>query len=314
MNSLFILGNGFDLAHGLPTMYKDFRSAILKNYPNAGINRDEQFDIYDYFEMYEDEFAAEILVYAIDSASGLEWNDFENALAHINFYDKFPRRTESADMSREEDNKDARNYLLAVDIISNAMISSTKYCQGFFRCWVKDVEQELESRAYAPKESLIELFANPTNQYLTFNYTKTLQKLYGIRKVIHIHNRVGQKLIFGHGNDQATYKEPIENSCTISSSFLNDLLLSFRKDTVTPIKKYSDSFKKLDGNIDKVYSYGFSYSKVDSIYIKTIIKRIATNATWYFTDYESFDKEALRIKKIKLRRYGFKGDFGIYQG
>ena len=73
-----------------------------------------------------------------------------------------------------------------------------------------------------------------------------------------------------------------------------------------------DFFKKLDHQINKVYSYGFSYGKVDSIYIKKIIEKINPNSTWYFTSYESNDIESLRIKKIKLRKYGFKGNFGIY--
>ena len=50
----------------------------------------------------------------------------------------------------------------------------------------------------------------------------------------------------------------------------------------------------------------------DSIYIKLIINKINPNATWYFTTHESKSKEALRIKKVKLRKYGFKGTFDIF--
>jgi len=70
----------------------------------------------------------------------------------------------------------------------------------------------------------------------------------------------------------------------------------------------------LQHNVDTVYSYGFSYGKVDGVYIKEIIKRISPEATWYFTSFESQDKNSLRIKKIKLRNYGFKGTFGEYLG
>ena len=78
------------------------------------------------------------------------------------------------------------------------------------------------------------------------------------------------------------------------------------------MKKYGTFFKKLDYTVDKIYSYGFSYGNVDSVYIKKIIEKISPNATWYFTSYEAKNTEALRIKKIKLRRYGFKGNFDIY--
>ena len=90
--------------------------------------------------------------------------------------------------------------------------------------------------------------------------------------------------------------------------------MSFRKDTVSPLNKYNDFFKKLNYTIDEVYSYGFSYGKVDSVYIKKIISSISPNATWYFTEFESDDSAALRIKKIKLRKYGFKGTFDIFKG
>ena len=154
-------------------------------------------------------------------------------------------------------------------------------------------------------------------QFFTFNYTKTLQKLYGVKKVIHIHNRAGQKLIFGHAksDEGGLYQtRDYENGPNIHSSFLDDMVLSFKKDTASPMKKYADFFRSLNSNVDKVYSYGFSYGRVDSVYIKEIISHISKNAIWFFTEYETYDHEALRIKKIKLRRYGFKGTFGTFEG
>lgn len=35
MATLFIIGNGFDLAHGMPTQYSDFRKFIVETYPEA---------------------------------------------------------------------------------------------------------------------------------------------------------------------------------------------------------------------------------------------------------------------------------------
>lgn len=92
------------------------------------------------------------------------------------------------------------------------------------------------------------------------------------------------------------------------------MIMSFKKDTEKPMKKYNEFFRKLDHTVNKVYSYGFSYGKVDSVYIKKIIEKISPNTTWYFTSYEAQDSESLRIKKVKLRRYGFKGTFDIYEG
>lgn len=89
MGSLFIIGNGFDLAHGLPTAYKNFRRYILNQYPDVEIFKDTSINLDDYEQLPADEFAAEILVYAMDHAAGTEWGDFEDALSRINFFINF---------------------------------------------------------------------------------------------------------------------------------------------------------------------------------------------------------------------------------
>lgn len=35
MKKLFIIGNGFDISHGLPTRYCDFQTYLKKEYPEA---------------------------------------------------------------------------------------------------------------------------------------------------------------------------------------------------------------------------------------------------------------------------------------
>lgn len=35
MSSLFIAGSGFDIAHGIPTQYSEFRPFIIQKYPEA---------------------------------------------------------------------------------------------------------------------------------------------------------------------------------------------------------------------------------------------------------------------------------------
>lgn len=317
ISSLFIAGNGFDIAHGIQSKYSDFRSFIIKMYPEAVDFRDEVVYLEDFTNIDADEFAAEILLNSMDKSAGENWCDFEEALARINFNNKFPMPNHKEDETDEEDQKLMQGYLLYMDVLTSGFINCSKIWQDFFRAWIKSIQQRIDDSEFIPKKTLIELFSERDMQFFTFNYTKTLQKLYGIKKVIYIHNRVGQKLIFGHEKDDeiGLYKNSnFDEGPCLSSSFLDEMVLSFKKDTVSPLKKYNDFFKKLNNTIDKVYSYGFSYGKVDSVYIKKIIASISPNATWYFTQFESNDSSALRIKKIKLRKYGFKGTFDIFKG
>ena len=303
MGSLFIIGNGFDLAHGLPTAYNDFRRYILAQYPNVEIFRDTSINFDDYAQLPVDEFAAEILLYAMDHAAGTEWRDFEDTLSRINFYHKFPRPTEGEydQDNLIENNRIMENYLLLIDSISSAIITAGKEWQYFFSEWIKTVEEQLESGHVTPRAKLKELISKPNNLYMSFNYTKTLQKVYGVKVVKHIHNRVGQPLIFGHGKNTVKYNEPYSEHVSISSSFLDDFLIFYKKDTERQMKKYKDFFKRLDCSIDKVYSYGFSYSTVDNVYIKEVIKNISDSATWYFTTHEASDKKGLRTELLPAK-------------
>ena len=130
--------------------------------------------------------------------------------------------------------------------------------------------------------------------------------------MIHIHNRVGQKLIFGHGCKEVQYEEP-DIDGFFGSTTCDEILEYLHKDTERQLKKYNQDFNGL-ADITEVYSYGFSFSQVDSIYIKEIVTKLSSDTTWYFTRYEAESVDALRVKKIKLRRYGYKGKFDIFEG
>lgn len=317
MSSLFIAGNGFDVAHGIPTQYSEFRSFIIQKYPEALELRDEVVCLEDFGKIDPNEFAAEILLNAMDKAAGENWCNFEDALAYINFDNKFPLPNHKENETDEEDQMLMQQYLLYMDMLTSGFINCSKIWQDLFRLWIKEIQSTIDRGNYQSKASLLKLFSDPEMQFFSFNYTKTLQKLYGVKKVIHIHNRVGQKLIFGHdksGKVGLYQNMNYEDGPNISSSFLDDMVLSFKKDTASPMKKYANFFRSLNCNIDRVYSYGFSYGKVDRVYIKEIISRISENTLWLFTEHEAHNHEALRIKKIKLRRYGFRGSFGIYDG
>lgn len=230
MSSLFIIGNGFDIAHGIPTKYSDFRTFLIDSFPDALKFRDEIIYLEDTESIDVSEFAAEILLHAMDSASGENWCNFEEALAYINFNNKLPRPNHKEDETDEEDRELMMHYLLYIDMLTSAFINCSKIWEDYFRLWIKNVQKQIDIKIYTPKESLIELFSQPDAKFFSFNYTKTLQILYGVKKVIHIHNRVGQNLIFGHGEDNVMYDQ-FNNDPTTHFYAINSLL---KKQTVSP--------------------------------------------------------------------------------
>lgn len=249
MSSLFIAGNGFDIAHNISTKYSDFRTYLINMYPQSLKFRDAIVYLEDAENINIDDFAAEILLHTMDNAAGENWCDFEDALAYINFNGKLPEANHKENETEKEYNDLMKQYLLYIDMLTSCFINCSKIWQELFRKWIKHIQEQIDKNKFSGKSTLISLFSEPNIIFFTFNYTKTLQKIYGIKKVIHIHNRVGQKLIFGHGKDDITYGEcniTLSNGTVISSSFLDDMITSFKKDTSTQLKKYSDEFKKLD--------------------------------------------------------------------
>lgn len=307
MSKLIIIGNGFDLAHNIPTSYNDFRKYLIDNYPSAYRNRDRIIDI----DKINDKklIAVELMMYALDHTNGENWANFESSLSIINFQDKFPRHEHREDP--DEDNSTAAEYLKYIMNLILIFKNCVELWGTLLSEWISEIEKIIDNHGYDPIDSISRLLDGDT-KILTFNYTKTLQKLYGKSGVKHIHNRVGQKLIFGHSTINPSYQEDCYNP--LMSSFLDDILKMLYKDTEKQLSKYKHVFQNISIDVKEVYSYGFSYGDSDVVYVKKIIDRISEKAIWYFTKFDYVkNKEFLRKTKIKLREWGFKGQFGIFE-
>ena len=76
MKRLWILGNGFDLSHGLNTSYEDFRKYLIAKYGYTPLN--------DEFYPFNDDMEISLIIDMIGLASeGAYWKDIENALGCI---------------------------------------------------------------------------------------------------------------------------------------------------------------------------------------------------------------------------------------
>lgn len=306
MSKLIIIGNGFDLAHKIPTSYNDFRKYLIDRYPDVYRNRNRVIDM----DKAKDKtlMAVELMLYALEHANGEDWSNFEESLSRINFEDKFPRHRHREDPF--EDDSTALEYLLYISDLTEVIQNCVTLWGVLLSDWIKGIERKIENHCYAPIDSVAELLHGDV-RIMTFNYTKTVQCLYSKVGVKHIHNRVGQELIFGHSKVNPTYWEVVSGA--LMSNCLDDILKYLYKDTQKQLLKYSTFFQKINCDIKEIYSYGFSYGKADIIYIKNIINQIDENTIWYFTEFDALkNKEFLRKTKIKLRRWGFKGKFGIF--
>lgn len=87
--------------------------------------------------------------------------------------------------------------------------------------------------------------------------------------MFHIHGEQGEEIIFGHGE----FRDNFGNGYWGSEDALVRIHSALKKDTKDIISNSKLFFDGLH-NIDRIYSHGFSFSKVDLCYIQEIFKRI----------------------------------------
>ncbi|MBR0091199.1 MAG: bacteriophage abortive infection AbiH family protein, partial [Lachnospiraceae bacterium] len=153
--------------------------------------------------------------------------------------------------------------------------------------------------------------------FLTFNYTPTLERVYGILMVniLHIHGGVSPycqvEPIIGHGNTDSlekwlkwkheyddAFNEGGSAKCTAIMNFYRRTL----KDTDKQIMRHAAFFNRLDV-VDEIVVIGHSFGEVDFPYFKRIVEVTGVNTPWlilYYLDHEKNDMET-RAKDLGLK-------------
>lgn len=307
MRKLFIIGNGFDIAHGLPTRYADFKDFLLNECggqraympstfmdPDGGTNPDRNI-------------TAGLLINLIDNAvSGPNWEDFEEAMArydYISFFDDCDMNT-----AIEDDDDDEMYHAIyrREDIASDLGISIIEV-KNFFAEWVDTIELNT-----IPQKRFCSLFA-PEDLFLTFNYTETLEQIYKIQSsnICHIHGRQGDDdIVVGHGEDSNPYDEESWETFAIQYT-LQDLYNELKKNVIGCYNAHNSFFYAIaQSEISDIYSFGFSFSGVDEFYLKKIFDCMDTKkVVWHLSAYDEVKGKNEQYKKT-LRECGFEGQFG----
>lgn len=309
MKSLFIIGNGFDLAHGIKSSYEDFHQYLKAEYPDADgdeFTMPESTSMQDGGEEFDDDMVVSYLLRLISNTepNGDKWSDLENSLGVLDFGEWLDDIPEILD---EDGDPDLWKNSYNMEDASSNLVVPTITINKLFSDWINVIKIEGRIRKKADFEALI----NRNNDlFLTFNYTKTLEILYQTENVCHIHGEQGSDLLFGHGND-TDFNDDNMSKHTGSENALQRIQDSLRKDTTGAIKNHQEFFDNLSSSIDKIYCYGFSFSKVDEVYIQEICNSLSTdNIIWYLNDYDTLNQRE-QYEDI-IDSCGFRGQFSTY--
>lgn len=294
MCKLFIIGNGFDLAHHLPTSYGNFRNFL---YRYATMNPDDEYNftvpqVYTNQEggfSIDESDAAVFLYNLLDNTENIgdNWQDFEGALGRLNFEAVFDDNF--AEVYDHDGDLNPFHTAYNREDMSNSINESCGLISNIFTDWIHSICLDNT----IPLEMLSRLF-DRNSLFLTFNYTRTLEDVYQVSEenICHIHGSVGETLVVGHGLsdiEMNSLYDFYERRFIGAEDALFQTIRDLRKPVDVRLQLKQNFFDRLN-NITDIYSYGFSFSDVDLPYIRRICEVVDTlNARWYQYRYNGND-------------------------
>lgn len=276
---LYIIGNGFDLMHGVRSSYYAFRDSLGKQNP---------------------------LRHALEHFLTPEdiWADFEAALAHFNVKSMCSRFMVSNWLDIfgvYDEDAGAAEFAMAVEGAANPILTIVNELPRRFRMWVETLSIGTEERP------LRSIFRN--GKVLCFNYTEFVETLYGVSEdnVCYIHGcrrkkkyHPKERLILGHmpGASEEGYSftddSPLETKDPYKLYMIEAAqehvfrLVAESDEELTKncrdiIAGHEPFFSDLNG-IEDIIVIGHSFSPVDWDYFSEVASRFPDTGVvrWYF--------------------------------
>ena len=277
--NLYIIGNGFDMAHGLSTSYMDFRN-YLENVDWEYLIRLEA--PYNCVPESRREWIDKCL-----------WREFESNLSSINETEIIDGGTslelglESGDVGIED----------TLNVYWEEQYGYIQRLNDYIKSWAEQIDIQVPKKTKQIKRHSDDLF-------ISFNYTLLLEKVYEIDpyQILHIHGSVNEENdpppVIGHGNADKI-REAKEKAHNASENFweketsIYNALANYYESTLKDVRYYlclhSHFFERLKP-VEQVFVIGHSFGNVDLPYFKKVLESIQGNAVWiiyYHNDIEA---------------------------
>lgn len=279
---LYIIGNGFDLYHGLPTSYRHFRDYVIEH--------DNELT-----ELIDKYYLAKKLDF---------WNDFEENLGNFD-EDLLKEYCQNYLENYGCDNwRDAfhHDYQYELDRIIDRITMGLREC---FCNWLLQISFDGLGKKSIPIER--------NAYYLTFNYTCTLEKIYDIptQNILHIHGTFkyhdNDRIVYGHGGHPYKVEKDIDDPrIAEGEEIIKDYFEKTKKPVKQIIHKYYKFFYKMITDVTNVTIIGHSMNEIDYPYFKRIGNSIKGRIDWTF--YYHSTEDIYRCFRCLENRIKYKGD------
>lgn len=270
-DTLYILGNGFDLHHGLKTSYLDFRDDYVKK--RSSILWNDLLDIYG----------------SAPQNDNLWWKDFENMLGKVDY--------ESLSKSH---NRKALGFMKVRNLMKGKL-------PPLFGKWIKDVDRQID----ASKIELVDdIDADSLFFTFNYTILLEKAYQVKEENVWHIHGSVKHPddIVVGHDADAGQLvkytQEYNKDQQRISPSYadnINQEALNGAKKVRNRIYLQEDKFYQYS-NIRHYVTMGFSFNDIDMPYIEKMwsVNRQKEYADWTLYWYSSGEDNLMKKKLIEL--------------
>ncbi len=189
IEKLYIVGNGFDIYHGIASRYVDFGLYLKSKHYGLYNTVDEYFDVDDCF-----------------------WNEFEERLSWFDT-DRVEDLANDFLVSYGADDWSDANHHAPQFEVEQVVNNLSVKLRAAFAEWIRQLH--IPARGDV-KNDLVHL--DKSAIYLSFNYTDTLEKIYGVSpdNIFHIHGYAkdtDEEIILGHAwEPEADDMHSIHNS------------------------------------------------------------------------------------------------------
>jgi hypothetical protein len=283
-SQLYIIGNGFDLHHGIQSSYDNFRTYL----------KHEDSSLFD----------------AVETYLSLEdnWSDLEASLASLDVDYLTDNASNFLVSYGAEDWSDAYHHDYQYEIEQVVESLSSKLKENFTN-WIKQLGIPNKNEVTG---KLLDI--NPNAMYLTFNYTKTLKKLYDVKKsnTLFIHGNAKKEqsdLILGHAwnpdeikplSEEEDY-ERLDVRVIEGNEIINCYFHKTFKQTSKIIEDNANYFNNLK-TVSHIYVLGHSLSDVDIEYFEAIITHTDSNKVNWTVSY--YNTEEMKKHQQTMNKLG----------
>ena len=286
MTKLYIIGNGFDKHHKLPTNYYDFHQFVITNYSDV----ENLFEEYFQLRINENNLWSDFE----NDLESFKWNDFYAEKNHINLFNENFKPSLIYDL---EDNLKQETDELVHEI------------KLAFGNWLNQINLKTVNKSIEIEKEAF---------FLNFNYTFTLEEIYKIPSelIYHIHGDIKNNLdslIFGHNKELNGIPEFSKNGYsnrtlfTDSENMAKYPFYAFQKPVNEIIYKNKNYFKSIK-NVNEIIVLGHSLNSIDIPYFIEIMKYVKNNAIWKVSFYNEEEKKSHQttLEKIGIEKCNIK--------